>query len=269
MMQPKTPIRYETLDQLIKNNYMLYSRVGFVDYDIDFTQSGQSGYWESYTNNEYLVSQFGDFIILGIQIEFAATQLGGAMENLTIESIFNETAPLYPSALKWLQEPLNLQIRSNYSSPLPKNEELFRNYQRQEEIALIQELRRCNRTAVLLPEFAVAKYKRLVQVGGLRKRLDVSLEQYKRKLLGITFKGFIPRAVRDRIGGLKQAGILNRGESLYGFDFRKEESAEYSEVVAAPLSGNVQIIFVALFAGILFATVVLYVEKYNFYGKFK
>lgn len=261
MTRPRSPIKYETIAQLQEDNYVLYTRIMHVLYywhrlnilNSKITKrSWNTGY--SYTGNK---SRTFETVFSTNSSIYTEYRLESWQHDLQDKSQINLAVPPV-NAKQELYRPFE-HIKRKQS--IPAEHYLREAYIKWQEMTLLHSLQKCNKTAILLPEVVIGRYKKLIQLNTHPVRLDVSKEIFRKLPYGLNFGGLIPSTIRDRIGAIKQGGILIKWGNVFRFDLNKEASLERETVSAAQLSGNILIIFALYISGLLLAALVILVEQ--------
>lgn len=263
MVQPRLPLRYQTIEQLLQGNFQFYSRLAMVIYRVKYKYGprysvGKSREWQT----RYFVTHVHEYhrtldskiseldIQISYNLEFHPeeyidwTKYTYRKKSTKDPGSVNE----HPAVPEKLLSQLSNVKRSGLRIGMPKSEALKSKYTKWEEWCLLSELRKCTRMVVFLPEVVAKIYKMLFQATS-NDRLDIGTEVIKRNMTGISFKGMIKRSTQARHRAIQQAGILMRWEKLYRFDLNKEASNDRNQVTPAKLSGHILVIFTVFFVG--------------------
>lgn len=252
MVQPRIPIKYENLDQLIADSYVLYSRMA--ENIVVIKRSQLMGDQQKNTQR-FGFNLVDTYHTMRYEKEVSFVGEDGDLEDYFVEQKLLEFSQFHPRLEEMLNQSIDL-----YSKHRFKYKMIFKHYRELEDELMLKDLQTCNKTAVILPVLDVGRFKKKMQLKAPKIRLDVSVERYSRQPLKLICTSIISRALQKRIRLVKQANILSRWENLFVYDFEKEASFDLNKVVAAPLAGNVQMIFVVLLAGCGFTTLVFMAE---------
>lgn len=259
MVQPRTPMTYDSVDDLIAANFTLYSRLGYVNMGLG---SGQTVEWKTpylvqYGSKPDIVTVFLSPVWVPrviLRLESIRYRFGQMILNHPTNSIGS-----HPNATRLLSDSLEFLKSSKGSANNTSQKKIQSFYMNHEENGLLNELCSCRKSAVFLPEILAVKYFKAARNAGFGK-VSIGKQVFEESPVGINFRGMIPRSVTDRITSLLQSGVQQYWEGLFSFDVNKQFSSNNIEVVPVPLKGNILIIFALGFTGLLFSTVVFFFE---------
>lgn len=261
MTQARSPLKYQLLEELMNDSFILCSRIGIAQFYVKHWRSKDFKYHEWRTayatptgfhgSPSGLLTLFGFEISAYYQLEFTFDDPQETNFNLPI-------VPIMPHAesIRMLVASLGITTETRY---LPKNWQIRMTYRSMEDRALLGTLRSNSKVAVLMPEVLAIKYKKMFRVNRW-ERLDMGREILKTSPSAIRYGGAIKRSNLERIHTIQESGMLQKWESLYSFDVNKEAATEREDVFAANLQGNILIIFVLLFVGIQVAILFFCIE---------
>lgn len=263
MTQPRKVISYDTVDELVSDKFTLYSRVGcviFRPYSMLPHIVWKTPYAVSYMNQP-LEHGYRQLKQTGVELDYylESAQYGTGLAILN-ESHDNVIRP-HPNAEKTIWMLYDNLIHQNIGTDTPSSHELHSQYMYLEHQWLVDEVRDCKKTAVFLPEVIALKFLKDAQLRKNCNHVTIGKQVFKRESVEIVFYGIVAPSVRERTNIIQESGLQQKWEKLFGFDEGVEFSPKNVEVKAAPLLGNILIIFVMALTGMLFSTIVFLFER--------
>lgn len=247
MMQPRHPITYQTADQLLHDNFTLYTRLSYVmfyknnPFNLKIPWiSWRTQYFTPRTMNDRISSRM---LSKELTVKYDVDYTVDDFTDISNETSSENSKTVIP--IQAHRRAFEMLEKFMYQNSL----RVQKTYTEWEEQQLFNDLSKCSKTAIFLPEVVAMRYQKQFQTKGLR-RPDIGAQIFQKPLTGVSFYGFIKMATRARIRAVEQAGILLKWEKLYNFDVNKEAPTNRIDPTAAELSGNVFIIFVLLGAGL-------------------
>lgn len=262
MTQPRTPMTYDTVDQLLDENFNMYSRLGQVEY---FTQ-----YWPRFkwTTTYIDVASIHDTLRTHFSVEYRSVNVFYALELIQygmrnhVQKLLNAKVRQVVDFEKFLRRSLENLITANLKTYKKAPEILRSEYMAMEENRLLEELSSCKKTVVFLPEVIAVKYMKNARSMNHHEKVTIGKQVFQQPPIGLDFRGIVLRSVIERINMAQQSGIIQYWKNLFTFDVEKETFVKHVEVVPAPLHGNILVIFVLQFAGSGLSILVFFIEFY-------
>lgn len=273
MITPRKVLPYENLQQLIKDKYQVFTRVG----NIVFTQSKLGNYTRNLHNQIYdHVARWNTHPNTPISLVGIISEAKHIIDIMKIQSFEEHLARPYP-----MQRLMNL-TRLHHSS-VSKLTGVVQRYLRlfaltthpewhsvietlttvemkeEEQVGLFEEIRKCQRSAVLLPLSICSDWQQKLQRLG-HPHVFVGKERYFNSKVVFRLEGLLPRYAIKYIISVHESGIWKRWEDLL-----KGANVNAGDEIVKPekpnMSGNIVMIF-SLLAGNVFAAVVFIIELF-------
>ncbi|CAL8135795.1 unnamed protein product [Orchesella dallaii] len=270
MIVPREPFRYQRFEELILNNFTIYSRIGSLRIRGNRRFKIRQITWNSSkAANKY--ADFGLLSALAVPESFEVFLAGRKFQiflNNYNSSYYSANTllitPLHPhlntAVENRLKEVTKLGSPSEEFRISPENVLRFEDLvAKDEKIILEKYMEQCNKTALLLPSFMCQKYHRRLELLG-RREVFVGKEIYTNPSHSFTLGGSIPLYIVKRLSGMEASGlwewwtkIVYEGSGL---------TYEVNKSLRKPtLEGNVLVIFALLICGISVALLCLVIEN--------
>ncbi len=106
---------------------------------------------------------------------------------------------------------------------------------------LLERIRFCNKTALILPAYKCSKISRKLGRTGLP--INIGVETFTKPNTGLSFEGLVPRYIFRRIQGLQESGMFG-----WWTKFLSGQAPAKDDVrtIKTSMSGNIVIIFIML-----------------------
>lgn len=278
MILPRKPLAYKTFNELIQDNFTIYSRSYVITLGGGSTSKHEK--FEINANNEYGTNtfitgkHFHGHIITEAELEFEyLNNWGRRHKEAKVTSIISKSAlvkfgvrsgaKLSPFLLRIINEIITNELGLVYRKSLRvKDSDKFRqNYYDQlkksltvrELVALFNFLKDCNKAALILPERICKKFSRALKRQGV-KNVFIGKESYIETNWIPTLRGLVPPFLVRRVKSLGESGIWERWTSLLNDGM--SNTLESIPVTPASMEGNVLVIFTLWVTGIGVAAVV-------------
>lgn len=266
MVTPRKSIPYESFEQLVDDNFTVYTRTTIVDVLPSGFEGGEVASKD--VSAEILGSEYTAFLTSEVD-----SLISDHKRYLTL----CHSCPQYDKNGRHVSSNraiLNSSLFSlgikNYSKlqpnlnailiPMLKKEVVWwtvvaEKFKRMEAHLLNNLFWKCYKVAILLPEYLCKKY---VHESRHRKKLvSIGKEPYSDIDFLFTLEGFVPPRLIKKIKGLSEFGIWSKWEKIYN---RGEEEPPVDTVVAASMSGNIIVVFAVIACGHSVATLSLVME---------
>lgn len=125
-----------------------------------------------------------------------------------------------------------------------------------EEKTLIKFLQSCSNVALILPEYLIAKYRKLLRIAKTH-HISIGQEAFPPNAAGVYLKGFIPPAILKRVKLSESSGIWEWHSRVIRPTFGSTSSLNPAE---AKMTGHIAVIFIILPGGFAFAVIGLLLE---------
>lgn len=265
---------YENFDQILNDGFILLTRATTLKLpvlnknSIKTTDNKLTIDWETTRTWGY------DTVNLSYTTEYPRISISYTSELLSYSDIQGTnlsasigkvlySSELHPLAGHELRRPINDIIRSNFTLRFPSRNEFLSNYYKREETLLVQRLRQCNRTAVLIPDVLAARYKRKFQTNSTNRNSIKTLKFGKQKFVslveGISFGGLLDSSFSKRLMSCLHSGVIDWWEKIMRLGIEKTRENE-DQVSPATINGKLGIIFLVTIAGIALSCVAFCLE---------
>lgn len=266
MVKPRVPIPYETFDQLVNDDFIIFSRNAISANFESFPAGGlldkswvyvpPHAIWFRDSNLRFLMSELKTLEITVQNRDQKRILMSGPMKLLQKHSklhsdlvrAFNDTGIEY---LRHKNNASGDKSREFWSKKLAKTEQSM----------LEAQLKECRKTAVILPTHLLQSI--ATNMGHL-ENLYFGKKPLLKSVIGFDISGYTPPHIFSRIEAINRAGILQRWLIL-----SKDKSASQlnhnAQQLAKPwkpdMSGNMLIIFVVLLSGLISSFLAFSVES--------
>lgn len=128
-----------------------------------------------------------------------------------------------------------------------------------ESVELLRSLRRCQKVALLLPEYLCRNSSRMLKKVGHQSNVFVGKEVISDVEWLFSLRGSVPPHIPLRIKATYESGIWRRWENLAK---RVEADTGNTDVLAASMDGNIIVIFCVWFCGLAGSLLWLFAETW-------
>lgn len=258
MIAPREPIPLETFEELMNDNFIVYARIGYLNY------------WSTY---HYIVKTktiFSPHIIHGLSLKDALSEVHlmnfGWLGNASVKTkqLFDmvyENVSIHVSVFSLIRrinrliETIYNQVgyQGNTNSPeytklTGMKAELTSLIRTKEKMYLLEHMTRCNKSAIVVPEHVSSEYaKILVQAG--KSHVFIGKETYTKLFYGFRLGGYVPFHLVRRIKSVEVAGLWDWWSKFISRDLELANSWVPNTLVKPNMSGNVVVIFLLLLSG--------------------
>lgn len=241
-------------------NFTLFHRLGnfqFALYENE-TWCQNLSKWDSFSEKDLIGTQTKCLFIRASSESLFQTSEENNLQSSRLDIKIRKLLSLHPETTDLLHAAYSMFDVTK--SPLLYLESMYHTI---EEKVLLDTLAQCNKTAVVLPQFEVPRYKKVLAREPYIVSVDVGIEEYFIPSLMVNFHGFPTFPVFKRIQAIHQSGILKWFRSKS--PLRDQQSSDNRQLVRpAKVNGNVFVVFVCLFVGqvLSFITVIFEILRY-------
>lgn len=262
MTRDRSRNAYDTLEKLHSHNFTVYSRVGAVEFRgyADDIPDGkiQDQMWhvdDTGQSSQHMHAEGAR--IFSAYSELSASKYTSPRSKDVL--LASEISRLHPDSVWEILKPIKKALTDNTSSGMLEDKEIVKLYKTAEEDLLINGIKSCSNTAIILPEVVAARYKQILQNIPVTSPVDIGVRRILTVLTAVNFEGFISASELLRIRILHESGISSWWEmhTKASSDLVKNEDEEVSP---AKISGNIIIIFIIYLGGNLLASLVIVCE---------
>lgn len=273
MILPKKVVPYNLLQELVHDQYSIYSRSVVADFKLKWfdrkepafvNQSGHQlmGFGNNSLGYHYQkVAVFSEVhrILSEVQSQSVSTDRSGLLE--TLENV----TKLYPDlklVLRNLIEEGNAQFTGErwvwttgkYMAPSQKSQELWKNltleFFEKESNVLFDLIKNCSKTAIVQPEYLCNNFSRQLQSLGKGRHVFIGKEAYTNPHVAYFLEGIVAPFIIRRIKGVQTAGIWQQWSSFFSGKVNQNANEEVVTSRKAPnMTGNILLIFFLLVYG--------------------
>ncbi|CAL8131069.1 unnamed protein product [Orchesella dallaii] len=259
MIAPRQSIPYTLFNQLVADNFSIYTRIAF---------GPTSSFFRPSTVKERYNVGRNTHVIVGMQTSHKSEvysryeQFKNFTANGTlIEKVLNHSK-LPDDTVALLEASLVASL-----SQIP-NHDLYGELQ---NVSMVRRLFKCNRVAMVLPELLCNQYLRMLRKYGF-KHSSIGKETLYEHGIAFDPNGWMSNQLIRRINGFQGSGIWNR---MYGI-YKASRQIHFNSMMAhqerPAMEGNVVVIFVVLCTGYVVSGLSFIWEKrasiYNNQGPF-
>lgn len=263
MITPRVTLQYETLQHLIEDKFEIYTRTSV---DTDFRMYNFSleplEILETFGDPDGRHYKFGASIMSEVSRYYSKDKEGMAIlsgsRRLLIHRLMNHSR-LHPHNVgkELILANFNITKDTDYWPGPELNEQdgglrLRKQYFEKESLILHNELRKCDKTALILPQNVCFQFaKNLTKEKGARS-VYIGKEPFVEFYNGFLFSNSVPLSVFARVRRLGQSGIETRwGKLLRQLSLTDVENRNEDAPQAAKLNGNVLVVFLVLVCGLV------------------
>lgn len=284
MIVPRKHVAYMRLTELIHDNFKIYSRSKDVNVDVLGMTSIRT-LWE-YRNNSamYLkiISRDSHDMYYGFrplklddswdishqsEVEYfsraaSASEWQDVDMNLTY-FLYNKTS-LMPVTKSSLYNVANQVDKYDQFDDVDLEEELYRQFLFMEMDSLQNELKKCQKSAVVLPTYVGHQVVKQLEEQG-HHDVYQGLEKYYETSVVFNIRGAIPRYLVQRASYAERCGLWKRWQKLFKERYMSKNETRTEPPKKPTMDGNVVVIFLLLGAGLVisFAFVCFEVWLFN------
>lgn len=280
MVSPRKPILYQTFEELLRDNFRIYSRslliyvqapinVGNIEVDLRpldiFVE-----------NRSVNVAAEVDCVDADYQILYR----GNGMKMFGNSSLrklgIMRAAKLHPLVIPKLGKVLHHEIdlmKGNMTEKYVLVEKvnkiiskIYPQLQAEEKSSLLHLVEECQRTAVILPEYMCRAAKKFLAQERILRDVFIGRESYIDLDWTFWFGGLFPGHLIKRLHGVEQSGIWQWWILLLRKIYN-DEVTEGHHVKAATMSGNIAIVFIMWVCCIIASVISILLEIYKFQKK--
>lgn len=269
MIAPRQPDTYEKFQELIAENFTVYTRLGYLVYA------------QTQIENTKI---FSNHITTGLSTRDAKSEmllisrwLGNATKSAQqlFDKVYNYVS-LHRGTFEFIlhvgkiigdfYKLVGYDLR-NTDTVAHVHGDWARFFKKKEEAYLLEHLNHCHMSAVVIPEHLCSLYaKKLVRVG--HRHVFIGKETYTKMFYGFRVSGYGPPSISLRIRQIEIAGLWDLWAKFISRDIQLVNSWVPSTLVKPSMSGNVVVIFVSLLFGYGLGTIyfICEFEKFRLYS---
>lgn len=249
MVSPRKPVLYEYFNELMRDNFHVYTRSMLL-------------FWhpENFTifknSLDVFVHKFPVYAVTETEVANGELQgldlneTGSHEDSLLQKHGVMDAATLQPNVKSKFSRFLHAIITStnenktvDYYSKIVAIEEQYPRLQLIEEAELTRAVERCQRTAVILPEYMCLEVRRSLKQKRKSPYIFIGKESYTNQDWTFSLDGLVPFHVVKRIQGIAQSGIWQWWMQLLG-ENSVLGATEGQPAEAATMKGNIVVVFV-------------------------
>lgn len=270
MILPRVPVAYETFLELAADNFALYSRFQQVSISTykQPVNSSQKFSGTFYTEKHGLYKVYGKFLKVHShsEVDIARFRYKAAVRELDKTKKSNsiliklgiwEKARLHLDALNILR---NMLDGTNSNPNDTEKGELIQNVKSKELEVLYGILGKCSRVALILPEIICNEFARKIKEEYPSAPVFVGKEEYTEIDWMIKLSGYVAPHIIKHVKGIGERGIWRRWMNLANETLSRAQVKDDGHVKAASMSGNVVVIFVVLWFGMMLGCIAIFLE---------
>ncbi len=275
---PKQALKFNTIDELVIHGYNVYTKLTFIEYCLHefaemphytnavIKESELKKYLRIYSKNKKLMffstSELSEYQLL-FSIYYGKVSI---QDKNSVTFLSNNTKPhlgLYDILVKPLDilTPL-VQIGMLTMKQVQKSVQTLQgvDFWKKQEIFIKNDLKKCNKTAWILPDYQAQKLSRMLYKA--EKHSDVGVIEYFRPNLNFYFSGAVSSPLIKRASSISGSGLLEWWSNLINRTdlVRRRDN---KPPVKPTMSGNIQMIFILLAVGMSVAQILLIVELHE------
>jgi len=268
IVTPRQLISYHTVDELVADEFKIFSRV------TQFSYKNRPDNSKYYLN----VDKTSVFLIYKHWSVFANSEFADYFEyseNAT-EQYLLETSQLHPNISKIFMEPIDLlkplarveSIFWNFSKTIDFDimaNSLYSRFWKNQNDLILEDLLGCNKSAWILPNYLTQDISRTIQRSN--KHSDVVASTYLRPFLCLRMSGLIPLSLQSQFAKMQKSGILDWWPKFINrTDLNKEKSS--LPPTKPNMSGHTQVIFFIFCIGVSFGIISMLIESSSLLVKY-
>lgn len=254
---PRKCLRYDTLQQLVTDRFTIYTRAASMRFD------SRMGKMTNDSKLQLIISQYNireRNRLLEVESEVSTLIMDpiviSEMYNLskfTLEMTLDKHARLHPETPSLLKIISDGIIKGNYKNRIERvqwiqyAQNLSNLYRGLEETVQLEEVKRCNKTAFVLPHDKTIELARHLVNSMIHGHIHVGKEFYFQGYHAFRLWGTIPPMVIERVKAIQTSGIMERWAGLT----QNSTLVENLEGLVKPtMHGNILLVFVILGIGL-------------------
>lgn len=251
MVKPRRIIGYSSLYELDWDEYKIYTKTKITHLQLDSSFSSE------------MFGMMGKKQFYNYQKDFEIESEVEYLDMLNGVSL--------PLLKKYKSHPSSIQIASDLIDGLSTQDNvststilrLKQTIEQTDFSLLFNEIRACNKTALILPAYQCTKISEVLSRSGLFHTIGRGI--YTNPNFGLSLNGMVPQYIFTRIHGLKASGVLEWWTMLLS----RDRPINMKQVITKPsLSGNILMIFLLLGYGIALGALVFLLENFRVVKQF-
>lgn len=273
MVLPRAPILYNKFSELLRDNFKIYTRTAYVH--LEYSHNPQAGVVAldmSFENKSIVVET--ELEDLSLYADSKVDDDGYTRRNGSLHKYgVMQAATLHPQVKTMFVDFLEKKIRSFQENMLEPGKMLWivermlsqihRELQAIEKPELIKSIKKCQQTAILLPDYICREIKKVLVRKDKMQHVFIGEESFTDLDWTFGIAGDIPPFVIKRIHGIAESGVwqwwvrLLRRNEMHDVD-------KHDVVRAVGISGNIVILFVVWSGGVFLAILYFIIELCKF-----
>lgn len=251
---PRGQMSYHYIDELVNDNFTVYSRISRFDYGF---QRGPK--WKS-----ALLNHIALLSTEKISLQ-ALTELyygGGSLIKAKVQNL----SRMHPKVFNILSQQLNyfdhLMNVGRLDNTMPN--EVFRGYGFREEFLekqqdiITNDINKCSKSAWVMPKYLAERTRKSLKLSG--KHSDVSVLAYSKPQIAVWYKmSYVPSSLLQRISLIQTSGLIEWWPKFLNSSATSNDK-ENTPPAKPNMSGNILVIFVFLGGGITVSFVCMGIE---------
>ncbi len=247
IVSPRQLISYRTLDELVEDNFTIYSRIVQLDYT-DLTTDYEFGLAKM--NGHQFSVLYGGYFGMGASEALYTFHIPpDPLQKKLLENsqIHPDTEKIYVESIK-IVKPL-LTILKNQASSFIENTLKLRFSNNQKKL-ISDDMHNCSKTAWILPSYLAQDIFRDLTKSG--NHSDVGTYSYSNHLLYLKLSGLLPLSLQNQFSKISASGVIEWWPNFINrTDFiRTKDNVPPTK---PNMHGHTQVIFIMLSTGLLIA----------------
>ncbi len=246
MITHRRPVLYDTLEELIKDDFTIYTRMKYM-------ATWPLAYIPNRTVlivNQHTVTMTG-FRLSYSEVNLAITSTPNDYNEKQLENLQNHSM-IYPKALSFLRKIVDefhkFYLKSKGKDDAILNQRFKELVYRKDEDILYNELMKCSKTAVILPKYLAHNFAERLQRSDVPYG-KVGSQRFKEVNTAFNIDRLVPPFLMKRISGVEASGIIDWWKRFVGKEYLPQKLP--SELVkSATMYGNILVIFIVLLGGL-------------------
>lgn len=268
IVSPRQQVPYETFEQLINDKFTIYSR-GFRPKFTAMKNTDQNDSFQIISKLDtkhslrLMIPSFGRATVYSDAYGLKLAYYSKISLPLAESKIIGNTS-LHPDVIQITKKLGQILFKHfNNSKAKEVNGTFYGNkfrelYFEKERNALFAHLSLCKKAALVLPAFEGIAFARKLK--GKKLSVDVGKETFFKLYHTFKLKGNIAPVIIQRIQSVRQSGLFEWWSMILGRSTLMRNGRSENKLVRPTMDGNILVIFVVLFVGLLAAVIVLSIE---------
>lgn len=268
---PKQHLKFRTFQELLQHGYSVYSKFGVAQYFILSTKNillptkavSSDPFLFVYNSDDELISMtisdIGSYSSMNMDLPVKLIE-----KDLNLLASLYVTTRLHLGTHKTIMQPVEIlrplfQVARITLDNFQKAVETV-DFVKEQKKLIGDDLRKCNKTAWVLPDYQAQEYARMLYQSG--KHTDVGVDRYFKTNFNLVLQGPIPSPIIKRTSLVSSSGLLGWWSDLINrTDLVMRRDTE--PPVKPAMSGNIQVLFIILGIGMLTAQIAMIIELHE------